>query len=59
MKAKKTKAIIVAMAAITGASVSQTNDAAQAALADMQQEFGADDVATLEYTYDPFDGMWA
>lgn len=59
MKTRKAKAIIVAMAAVTGASVSATNAAAKAAMADMKEEFGNDNVVGLEYTYDPFEGMWA
>ena len=52
MKTKKT-ANIVAMSAL----------AAQVAIADMQKEFGDDyipmDGTVLNYTYDPFDGMYA
>ena len=52
MKTKKT-ATIVAMSAL----------AAQVAIADMQKEFGDDyipmDGTVLNYTYDPFDGMYA
>ncbi|MBQ8713118.1 MAG: hypothetical protein IJ551_09925 [Prevotella sp.] len=58
MKTKKT-AIIVAMAAISGTTVQEANAAAQAALADMQQEFGRENVCALEYTWDPFTGMLA
>lgn len=55
----KKSATIIAMAAITGASVESTNAAALAAIADMELEFGKENIASLEYTYDPFDGMFA
>ena len=51
------KATIVAMAAITG--IETTNAAAQAAMQDMSDELGAENVYSLEYTWDPFDGMLA
>ena len=54
MKAKR--AIIVAMAAMTGATIAQEESAMEAAMQDMQAE-GMD--VTLEYTYDPFSGMYA
>lgn len=53
---KTKKAIIVAMAAITGATIAQESEAMQVAMQDMQAE-GMD--ITLEYTWDPFDGMLA
>lgn len=59
MKAKKTKAIIMAIAAATGTSVAQTNEAKSAAFADMQAELGIDNVYEVNYTWDPFDGMLA
>lgn len=51
---KRTKeATIVALAAL----------AAQTAIADMKKEFGKDfipmDATVINYTYDPFDGMYA
>ena len=56
----KKRATIIAMAAIAGASVSQTGTAARQALADMRQELGKDThVYSIEYTYDPFDGFYA
>ena len=56
----KKRATIIAMAAIAGASVSQTNAAARQALTDMREEFGKDGhVYSLSYTWDPFDGMIA
>lgn len=59
MKATKKSALIVAMSVITGASVESTNAAAQAALADMKQELGAENVCSIEYDWNPFDGMIA
>jgi len=54
------RATVIAMAAIAGASISQTNAAARQALADMREEFGKDThVYSLNYTWDPFDGMIA
>lgn len=56
----KKSAIIIALAAATGASVSQTSAAARQALADMREEMGKDaHVYSLNYTWDPFDGMLA
>ena len=56
----KKRATIIAMAAIAGASVSQTSAAARQALADMREELGKDThVYSLNYTWDPFDGMLA
>lgn len=56
----KKRATIIAMAAIAGASISQTNAAARKALADMREEFGKDThVYSLNYTWDPFDGLLA
>ena len=59
MKTKKAKAIIMAVAAATGATVSQTSAAAHAAMQDMQKEFGKGQVYAIEYDYNPFDGMYA
>lgn len=54
------RATIIAMAAIAGVSVSQEKAAAKAALADMRDEFGKDThVYSLNYTWNPFDGMLA
>ena len=56
----KKRATIIAMAAIAGASVSQTSAAARQALADMRKEMGKDaHVYSLNYTWDPFDGLYA
>lgn len=56
----KKRATTIAMAAIAGASVSQTSAAARQALADMRDEMGKDThVYSLNYTWDPFDGMLA
>lgn len=67
MKAKKNmastakkRARIIAMAAIAGVSVSQTSAAARQALADMRDELGKDaHVYSVQYTWDPFDGILA
>lgn len=54
------RATIIAMAAIAGASISQTSAAARQALADMRKEMGKDNhVYSLNYTWDPFDGLYA
>ena len=56
----KKRATIIAMAAIAGASVSQTIAAARQALADMRDELGKNThVYSLNYTWDPFDGILA
>ncbi len=56
----KKRATVIAMAAIAGASISQTSAAARKALADMREEFGKEThVYSLSYTWDPFDGMFA
>lgn len=56
----KKRATIIAMAAIAGASVSQTSAAARQALADMRDEMGkGTHVYSLNYTWDPFDGLYA
>ena len=56
----KKRATIIAMAAIAGASVSQTSAAARQALADMRDELGKNvHVYSLNYTWDPFDGILA
>lgn len=58
MKTKKSsKAIVIALAAATGASVSSISAAEQQAMADMQAE--GMDVCAIEYTWDPFDGLVA
>lgn len=59
MKTKKNnkKAIIMAIAAVTGTSVSQTSAAARAALADMKAEYGKNLI--VNYTYNPFEGLYA
>ena len=55
----KKRATIIAMAAIAGASVSQTSAAARQALADMREEMGKDThVYSVQYTWDPFDGLY-
>ena len=59
MKTRKTKAIIMAIAAATGTSVQQECAAARMALQDMKNEFGTKNVYSIEYTYNPFDGMLA
>lgn len=56
---KSSKAIVIALAAATGASVSSISAAEQQAMADMQEEFGKENVCAIEYTWDPFDGMYA
>ena len=64
MKTKRTKkactakkrAIILAMAAITGASVSSMSKAERAAMNDMEKEYGSD---CIVYSWDPFDGLLA
>ncbi len=56
----KKRATVIAMAAIAGASISQTSAAARQALADMREEFGKDaHIYSLNYTWDPFDGVLA
>lgn len=57
MKTKKTKAVIVAMAMMTGATIAQEEAAAQVAMQDMQDE-GINPLA-IEYTWNPWDGMLA
>ena len=59
MATKKTKAVVIAMAAMTGASIAQEDAAAQAAMFDMQSELGIKNVYSVNYTYDPFDGVLA
>lgn len=49
----------MAMAAITGATIAQEDAAAQAAMQDMQSELGIKNVYSVNYTYDPFDGLLA
>lgn len=63
MKAKKT-AMIIAMTAMFAGEKSANDAAAQAAVMDMQKEFGKDMVAMtdpfeLNYTWDPSDGFCA
>lgn len=53
------KNVIVAVAAVTGATIAQEAAAARAALADMKAEFGTDAVYGISYEYDPFDGLLA
>jgi len=55
----KKRATIIAMAAIAGASVSQTSAAARQALADMRKQGDLGHVYSVQYTWDPFDGMLA
>ena len=61
MKTKKNnkKAVIVAMAALTGASVAQETAAMQAAMQDMRDEMGKKNVYSVNYVYNPFDGLLA
>lgn len=54
---KTKKAIIVAMAAITGATFAQEREAMQVAMQDMQAD--GMDVTITDYTWDPFDGFCA
>lgn len=54
---KTKKAIIVAMAAITGATFAQEREAMQVAMQDMQAE--GMDTTIVDYTWDPFDGFCA
>ena len=48
------KAIIVAMTALTGATLAQETAAYEQAMRDMKQ-----DGFTIQYTYNPFDGLYA
>lgn len=57
-KLSSKKAIVIALAAATGASVQSISAAEQQAMLDMQEEFGEENVC-LEYTWNPFDGMYA
>ena len=57
MKNSKKKAIIVAMAMMTGATIAQEEAAAQAAMQDMKQE--GINTYPLEYTWNPYDGLLA
>lgn len=54
---KTKKAIIVAMAAITGTTIAQESRAMEIALADMKAD--GMDVTIADYTWDPFDGFCA
>ena len=51
-------ATIIALAAIAGASVASMSKAERAAMRDMAQEYGRDRLIA-NYTWDPFDGMFA
>lgn len=55
MKKTKKTALIVAMAAVTGTTIE--SKAMQAAIADMQAEYGRENIC-VDYTWDPFDGMF-
>ena len=48
------KAIIVAMTALTGATIAQETAAYEQAMRDMKQ-----DGTVINYTWDPFDGLYA
>ena len=59
-KSVKKTAMVMAMAAIAQVSIGEECAAARAAKQAMMDEFGSENVyPVLEYTYDPFDGMWA
>lgn len=53
---KTKKAIIVAMAAITGATFAQEREAMQVAMQDMSQEYGE---SAIIIDINPFDGLIA
>ena len=53
---KTKKAIIVAMAAITGATFTQEREAMQVAMQDMAQEYGK---SAIIIDINPFDGLIA
>lgn len=55
---KTKKAIIVAMAAITGTTIAQESKAMEAAMRDMQAD-GMEVAPEMSYTWDPFDGFCA
>ena len=57
MKTKKAKAVVIALAAITGTTIAQESRAMEIALADMKAE--GMDVTVADYTWDPFDGFCA
>ena len=60
MKTKKNKkAVILAMAAITGATIAQETAAMQAAMQDMKDDLGKKNVYSVNYVYNPFDGLLA
>lgn len=66
MATKKSKAIVIAMAAITGATLSEESAAAAQALRDMQKEMGIHNTNSVQvdpfdlcYTWDPTDGFVA
>lgn len=48
------KAVIIAMTALTGATIAQETAAYEQAMRDMKQ-----DGFTIQYTYNPFDGLYA
>lgn len=56
MKATVKKATIVAMAAITGATIQSETEAMQAAFADMQDEYGQE---CIIIEMNPFEGFCA
>ena len=56
MKKQIKKATIVAMAAITGATIQSETEAMQAAFADMQAEYGE---SAIIIDMNPFDGFCA
>jgi hypothetical protein len=57
-KLTKTQSVVIAVAAIAGASVGQEAAAARAAMQDMRQDIG-DNVFSISYDWNPFDGMLA
>lgn len=61
MKTKKNnkKAVIVAMAALTGSTFAQETAAMQAAMRDMQDDIGKKNVYSVNYVYNPFEGLYA
>ena len=48
------KAVIIAMTALTGATIAQETAAYEQAMRDMKQ-----DGTVINYTWDPFDGLYA
>lgn len=53
------KAVIVAMAALTGSTFAQECAAMQKAMQDMRDEMGKDNVYSVNYVYNPFEGLYA